>query len=82
MKLIPNKGYVVLKSYKFDDRSDGLIPPPTADGFYEVTEVSEDSPLCQAGDVVIVSETLWVFQGKHIAREEDILAWVEDEDAV
>lgn len=72
MKLIPNKGYVQIERVNGDALNDSPY-------MYNVVAVAQDSSLCEVGDRIIVQHVTLSTIGLEIAAEEDILAWVEDD---
>lgn len=78
MKLIPNKGYVALKkSENISTSMDGLTRPMEYTT-YDVVAVSEDTPLCKVGDTVVLYDVDTYFGEYVIAKEDNVMAWVED----
>jgi hypothetical protein len=82
MKLIPNKGHIILKRTTAPADSGTLAPPADSDKVYEVVAVSQDSPLCKVGDTIVMLEPLTQVNSYIIGLEADVMAWVETRDVV
>lgn len=80
MKLLPNKGYLIAKEANLAmiDNADRL--PAPNEKFHEVVAISENNPLCKVGDIVILNDVVKYFFDIVVAREEDVMGWVELDD--
>lgn len=77
MKLLPTKGYMQVKYYKVTEHT-GLLSP-NRDSVYTVVAVSDESPLCKVGDLVVLADVFLPGATFDIARESDFVAWAEVE---